>query len=215
MRLFIRKSIVSTDSSHSKNVPFLGIEGIDTAIPYSDQCEVHVGLENMDARPSSTGTPILKARCNENGLISHAKRELHVLGLDNDGSDGMNKMMYNNIMEMIETFSKQGHSGFSANYAIAILTKLLSYKPLCPLTGNDDEWVEIADTKEGPLYQNNRCCGVFKNGKDGAAYFIDGIVWKEENGACYTNRHSRVPVTFPYTPSTEYKPASEDPGRNE
>lgn len=48
--------------------------------------------------------------------------------------------MHDNIISIVEMFSEQGHSSFSASYAISHLTRLLEFKPLSPLTGEDDEW---------------------------------------------------------------------------
>jgi hypothetical protein len=82
--------------------------------------------------------------------------------------------------------------------AISLFEKVARFEPLTPLTGDDDEWMEVGDG----MFQNIRCSHVFKN-KDGA-YDIDGRIFREPNGSCYTNGKSRVPVTFPYTPSREY-----------
>lgn len=146
--------------------------------------------------------------------LDFTKRELDLLGMTED-SDEMNKMMRGNILQVVEMFAEQGHSGSSASYAIGILEKVLRYEPVTPLTGEDSEWMEIS---EG-LYQNNRCPRVFK--ENGEAYDIDGKVFWEwytydleegEEGypgtrtfkSHFTNKDSRVPVTFPYTPTTEY-----------
>jgi hypothetical protein len=106
---------------------------------------------------------------------------------------------------MIEVFSDEGHSGFSANYAVAILQKLLKFEPLSPLTGEDSEWNLISEKEN--LYQNKRCSHVFR--ENGKAYDINGKVFVQENGSAYTSRDSRVDVTFPYTPKTEYVKVSE------
>lgn len=65
-------------------------------------------------------------------MIEYAKRELELIGKD---EDGMQELMNKNILEIVEIFSKQGHSGFSAGYALNVLERLLKYKPLTPLTG--------------------------------------------------------------------------------
>lgn len=134
-------------------------------------------------------------------LIEHAKREFLAAGYKPVGEeeDGPNKWIQENILELLSVFSKQGHSGFSAPYCIDVFTKLAKFEPLCPLTGSDDEWSEV----DNGLWQNKRCGRVFK-GSDGKAYDIDGKVFREPNGCCYTNKDSRVYVTFPYTPTTEY-----------
>jgi len=72
----------------------------------------------------------------------------------------------------------------------------------------------VSDTFGGrgdKLYQNKRCGRVFKD--ESGAYDIDGKVFYEwytdENGekfkSHYTSRDSRVPVTFPYRPTTVYE----------
>lgn len=60
----------------------------------------------------------------------------------------MQDLINKNILEIIEVFSNQGHSGFSAGYAISVLERLLRYKPLTPLTGEPDEWNEVHSTEE-------------------------------------------------------------------
>lgn len=135
-------------------------------------------------------------------LVEHAKRELALLPGDDDG-DEMQAEMNAHIIRMVELFADEGHSGFSAAYAISVLQKLLSFEPLTPLTGNDDEWVEVGTG----VFQNSRCSRVFK--EDGEAYDIDGRVFREPSGACFTGRDSRVPVTFPYVPTTEYVDVAE------
>lgn len=142
---------------------------------------------------------------------SHAEHELFLIGLGPD-CDGMNKVMRDHILKMIEVFADEGHSGFSASYAVSILEKLLKFEPITPLTGNDDEWMDIGhDT-----YQNIRCGRVFKRKGEGA-YDIEGRVFYDEivdeNGKPYksyfTCFESRTPVTFPYVPKTEYLPSND------
>ena len=82
--------------------------------------------------------------------------------------------------------------------------KLLRYEPIGPLTGEPDEWVEV----EPGVHQNRRCGRVFKQADrfNGQAYDLDGIVWEEPDGGRFPNAESMVPVVFPYTPKTEYRP---------
>lgn len=150
-------------------------------------------------------------------ILNYAKSELDLIGMTETSDDEMNLAMRKHILHMIEEFADEGHSGFSASYAINILSKLLAFKPLTPLTGEDDEWTNVSDRGTGDvMYQNKRLSSVFKDGKDGEAYNIDGKVfweWYEgEDGkfkSYYTCRDSRVPVTFPYTvpdkPIYEYR----------
>jgi len=101
-------------------------------------------------------------------------------------------------MSLIKQFSKEGHSGFSANWAVQLFEKLARFKPLTPLTGADDEWNKIDDD----WWQNKRCSHVFKDST--GVWDANGKVFREPGGVCYTNSDSKVPVTFPYTPVTEY-----------
>ena len=151
-------------------------------------------------------------------LTSHARRELESIDLlgTEDGDAAL---------RMIEEFAAEGHSGGSAPYgahdlaerekatasprAIELFRKLAAYRPLSPLTGEAHEWVE----HDPATKQNTRCPSVFII--DGVAMHIDGIVWEDQDGSRYINVHSRVPITFPYTPTTVYKPDAEDPGRRE
>ena len=138
-------------------------------------------------------------------LVKFAEDELARIGMGADSSD-INKLMHDHIIHMVKEFSKEGHSGFSASYAIGILTKLLNYEPLTPLTGDDDEWMEIEEGMAGRpgVFQNKRCSHVFK--EDGQAYDTEGQIFypKGRRSDTYTNINSRVPVTFPYTPKREY-----------
>ena len=130
-------------------------------------------------------------------IVEYAKRELAMIEHD---EDGMQDMMDNNIIEILERFEEQGHSGFSAGYLIACLERLIRFLPLTPLTGEEDEWNEIGEGE----YQNKRCSSVFKD--NGKAYDIKGKIFSDNGGRTwYTCRKSRVDVTFPYTPPTKPK----------
>lgn len=142
-------------------------------------------------------------------LIEYAKRELDLIGMGED-SDDMNYHMRKHILKMVSEFSEEGHSGASAAYALNLLTKLLDYKPLTPLTGKDDEWF-LADFGPHMIHQNKRCFHVFK-GEDGRAYDSEGKIFYDyytgEDGrqhkSHYTNSESRVYIEFPYVPTREY-----------
>lgn len=149
-------------------------------------------------------------------MLEWAKKELDLIGLTDE--DSYNGMMRKHLLHMVEEFCEEGHSGFSANYAANILSKLFKYEPLSPLTGKDDEWY-LHDTGKGITYQNKRDSRVFKDGKDGKPYYLDGIIFYEiikdgesgeERKSYFTNRKSRVEIEFPYTPKTEYKEWKEE-----
>lgn len=130
-------------------------------------------------------------------LVNHAKTELELAGFFKEDSD-YGGLLGKAVVELVEKFAEQGHSGFSANQTVNLFNKVARFEPLMPLTGEDDEWNEVG---EGG-YQNKRCSHVFK--ENSKAYDINGKVFRETSGACYTSIDSRVPVVFPYVPQTEY-----------
>ena len=76
-------------------------------------------------------------------LLTHAVSELDRLGLKE--GDDMDGMMRKHILHMVNEFADEGHSGFSASYAISCLRRLLEFKPLTPLTGEDSEWNTVSE----------------------------------------------------------------------
>lgn len=131
-------------------------------------------------------------------LVEHAREELKRLR-DVDEPDDMQDVIEKNILEIIETFSKQGHSGFSSSYCIPIINSLLKFEPITPLTGEEDEWCEISDG----IFQNKRLSTVFKdkNRFEGKPYWLDGKIFSNDNGlSWYTNSNSCVLVEFPFMP---------------
>lgn len=135
----------------------------------------------------------------DSNILVHAEREFEFVWPE---KDEMQDLMKSQLIELLEVFSTHGHSGFSAGYAINCFELLSRYKPLSPLTGGDDEWVEVGSD----VYQNKRCGHVFKQTDrfDGQAYDIDGKVFRQADGYCYTSSESFTPIIFPYTPKTEY-----------
>ena len=126
-------------------------------------------------------------------LVDYAKEELKRIGMIDSGNE-YNDFSTKAILDLIELFDSQGHSGFSASYVIKTFSRLAMLKPLTPLTGEDDEWNDIGD---GGSLQNKRYSAVFKN-KDGTAYNIEGKVFTDDGEVWYRCKDSRVNVTFPY-----------------
>lgn len=135
-------------------------------------------------------------------LLKHAERELKLIGYD--GKDEYDKMAKEAILQLIETFAKQGHSGFSADYVANMFHKLANYETLSPLTGNDDEWNDVSDMSgdRKTLFQNNRDSRVFKN--DDGAFFTEAIVWQDDVYHFSNKDSKRYIKSFPFTPKTFY-----------
>ena len=130
-------------------------------------------------------------------------------------------MVRDAVLDLVNLLSAQGHSGGSIRTVVAVLTELVEGKPLTPLTGEADEWIQTGHKALGvmeagmpdhpapidtvPVWQNSRCSRVFAEGEIGTpgfkAYLVDGLVWRDPSGACYTNYASRVDIpSFPFTP---------------
>lgn len=146
----------------------------------------------------------------------HARREMRAMLADD--ADEMDKLMAEQVIDLLRTFSKHGHSGFSAPYAVNMFSKLAKYEPLGPLTGEDSEWNCISDycckDDDYATYQNNRASHVFKHvytdGRPDYAYDINGKVFVDVDGCSYTSNESKVEITFPYDPTTEYVTVESD-----
>lgn len=135
-------------------------------------------------------------------MIDWAKNELELAGYKSDAEDGPNKWLRDGVLKLLEAFCEEGHSGSSAPFAVSLFSRLASWKPLAPLTGEDDEWNEVGNG----TWQNRRASNVFKDAS--GPYWSDGIVfWEwytdEKTGKRYksyfTCSDSRVPITFPFT----------------
>lgn len=126
-------------------------------------------------------------------LVDYAKDELKRIGMIDSG-EPYNDWATKAILDLIELFDSQGHSGFTAPYVASMFHRLAMFKPLSPLTGDDDEWTGD--------FQNKRYSAVFKD-MDGTAYNIEGKVFTDDGEVWYTCKDSRVNVTFPYVVPNE------------
>ena len=130
----------------------------------------------------------------ESALVRHAQRELPLVL----GDDEMDRMMRDNVMELIRVFSSQGHSGFSAPYCLSLFDRLARFEPVAPLTGADDEWRQ--PDPNDPSVQNRRDGSVFRD-KDGRAYWLDAYVFRDRGDqGTWVNGYSRKYIRFPHSP---------------
>lgn len=136
--------------------------------------------------------------------VEYAKSELARITKDGDGlQDAINK----NVLDIVELFASQGHGEISAGYVMSVLERLLRFKPLTPLTGEDDEWTEVSDKMGQGCFQNKRCSSVFKTtdeqGNTIEVYDIDAIAYSDNGGfTWFASSRFRKNVTFPYEPPT-------------
>jgi len=160
----------------------------------------------------------------KSNTASYAQRELDILV--KSSTDPNNRPIIEpfipEILALTEKFGLSGQSGGSAPYTAAAITqalkKLLLQRPIMPITGIAEEWMDVAKyagkNEAECIWQNNRCSALFKNLKE-QAWYLDAIIWKEENGSCYSGSawlpngedvfYSRQLVkSFPFTPKTFY-----------
>lgn len=143
----------------------------------------------------------------DGNLVPYAREELKRAGwFDKDGF--YDDMVGHAVVDMIKLFAMEGHSGMSAPLCMNLAKQVGLFQPLTPLTGADDEWTDCG-WGDGH-FQNKRCSHVFKDA-DGNAYDIQGRIFREPSGATYTGAGSRVPVTFPYTPTSEIVDVQQEP----
>ena len=80
---------------------------------------------------------------------------------------------------------------------------------IAPILCTDDEWTEIADN----TFQNKNCAGIFKIGINGKPYYLDAIIWKNQNNQTYTGTalnskneriYSRQYIKIPFYPKSFY-----------
>ena len=97
---------------------------------------------------------VLKVLAN---LKAHAEEELRRAGLFDKDSD-YDGMLAEAVMELMEVFADQGHSGFSAMLTLDLFNRLGQYQTLTPITGDITEWNDVScySTSGPPLWQNRR-----------------------------------------------------------
>jgi hypothetical protein len=88
-------------------------------------------------------------------LGDHAFRELSRAGFFDKDSDYEGNLGHA-VMELIDIFSDQGHSGYSAQAVIALFTKLAKWEPLSLITSDPEEWNDVSEMSGQPMWQNKR-----------------------------------------------------------
>ena len=96
-------------------------------------------------------------------LLEHAKTELKLAGYDisekgcnqEDPMGGYANACAKSAYELVETLSKQGHSGMSVGITLGLFNKLAKWQTLTPITNNPDEWIKLQGCEDGP-WQNKR-----------------------------------------------------------
>ncbi len=103
-------------------------------------------------------------------LVEYAKQELSIAGLFDKDAD-YDGMIGKAVLELVETFAAQDHSGFSANYVLEIFDKVSRFQPLTPITSKPEEWLDRTEESGRPMWQSKRNPSTFST--DGGQTWYD------------------------------------------
>lgn len=123
-------------------------------------------IEGVHDLPSYDAAP---PRPEGSNIARHAWDELNRAGAFTAEGDFYGGMTGRAVMDLVDVFVEQGHSGASASIVIDLLRRVLAFEPLGPLTDDPDEWMEVDDG----LWQSRRQPRAFS--KDGGkTYRLNG-----------------------------------------
>lgn len=110
-------------------------------------------------------------KASESNLMNHAKRELDLLLGADDSADFYEGMTRKAVLELMEVFARQGHSGMSASIVLDLFSQLSDFKPLTPLTNDPADWNEVGE-------------GVWQCRRQSSAFSADGgrTYWTLDEG---------------------------------
>ena len=155
---FINRHELNVNPSFSGPGPQVGdVEEVTTKPNWAKQLEIK---SKMDLRTQCLGYAIATSqRSGREEVLKTAKRyeEYLMHGAPEDTSQleyfavnelqriGVEPDVIRMMVDVIRAFSQYPHSGGSAEACIPLLTKLLSFQPLSPLTDDPGEWMAIED----------------------------------------------------------------------
>jgi len=146
-----------------------------------------------------------------------AKRELDILMKTVE--DPIIRHFIPEILKLVSAFNKSGQSGGSAPMTASALSQAVEHlclqQPICDITGIDEEWNDITEINDGvTMFQNNRLSSIFKEGKDGKPYYLDAIVFEEQDGMTFHGNGVDMPdgskigsshyIRLPFKPKSFY-----------
>jgi hypothetical protein len=148
------------------------------------ESQVDGSYEECEAQFKAEGKSITRERYEDlytldENLIDFAKFELKAAGMLNleetdDAADNWDNLTAEAVLELIEVFNGQDHSGFSAQVTVEVFQKLAKYQPLSELTDNPEEWMDIAETSGGHgMWQSRRNPSVFSEDAGEHYYNLD------------------------------------------
>lgn len=101
-------------------------------------------------------------------LVEHAKKELELAGMFDKDSD-YGGAIGESVLELVEIFAKQGHSGFSAMLTLELFNKVAHYKTIVEFIPSLKDSIEVSET----VIQSTRRSDVFTRDGGKNWYSID------------------------------------------
>ena len=124
-----------------------------------------VSPESRPGGPVSEDESMLPKR-GESNLVKHARRELELIDEEPEVIEW--------FLDVVRAFASFGHSGGSVEATLPVLTDLLRYKNLSPITDDPNEWhyypADMWDGDQG-IWQNIRYSKLFS--RDGGKYYFN------------------------------------------
>lgn len=143
---------------------------LETSVEIANQLVLdHKELIEVLTEIATEETDTDSAASEESVFIIHARKELELAGLFDSDSD-YGGLLGESVLELVQVFADQGHSGLSASIAIKLFGLLASFEPLTPLTYKEDEW----EKHDPDFWQNNRKADVFT--------YDQGKTWHDNAG---------------------------------
>lgn len=102
----------------------------------------------------------------QSNIRDYAREELQRAGLFDEDSD-YGGMIGDAVMDLVEVFVKQGHSGYSAGMTLHLFGRVANFEPITPLTFERDQWNEVGTG----MHQHRRKSSVFSD--DNLAHWYD------------------------------------------
>ena len=136
----------------------------------------------------------------ESGFIKFALREFKLGGLNVEDPQEYEDHVAVHVLQLLELFSREGHSGFSASLAIHWFKNLASYKPITPLLNPMETGLyhDVSEFNMKPGKQTLHSTHVFSVfSEDGGKTWYD--IDREPKGIqkiyCYIYRHFLCNIT--------------------
>ena len=138
-------------------------------------------------------------------LIEYAETEFRRAGyLPPEQTEGRDKWVQENVIELLRVFMKQMHSGIGYQQCIEYFSQLANFNPIIPLTTDSSEWKSVGNG----ILQNKYCFTLLKIA--GEYVYFDAISWEDQEGAVFTGdiyldtgekiSGRQIVKTFPFIP---------------